>query len=380
MLILLILFYVLFPVVIIYACQKFSALNKVGTVAVAYGAGLILGNLGILPPEAAQAQNIVTMVTVPLSLPLLLFSSNLKSWFRLAPKTMLAMVLGFSGVISTLLSAAWLFRPWLPQTWQVAGMLLGDYVGGTPNLVSVGTALHVDSSLLVLTNAYDIVISTTMFLVLLFVAPSLLQRFLPPFRGAKQHEAHLDTQAEFESYAGVLARATMPQLLGGILLSALILAISGWLSTFVPPSATTATVILSVTTLGVLASLIPTVNKLPHTFQAGLYLILVFSFTVASMAKFEHFQDTNLALPLLIITAVYGSFLSIAALAALFRIDADTTLITITALIFAPPIVPVIAGVIKNKAVILSGLTIGIIGYALGNYLGIFLAYLIASW
>ncbi len=49
-------------------------------------------------------------------------------------------------------------------------------------------------------------------------------------------------------------------------------------------------------------------------------------------------------------------------------------MITSTALIFSPPFVPVVAGAIQNKEVIVSGLTVGIIGYALGNYLGVIVA------
>jgi len=61
-------------------------------------------------------------------------------------------------------------------------------------------------------------------------------------------------------------------------------------------------------------------------------------------------------------------------LSRLFKIDADTVMITSTALICSPPFVPVIAGAIKNKEIIISGLTVGIIGYAVGNYLGFFVA------
>ncbi|MCD6354820.1 MAG: DUF819 family protein [Prolixibacteraceae bacterium] len=51
-----------------------------------------------------------------------------------------------------------------------------------------------------------------------------------------------------------------------------------------------------------------------------------------------------------------------------------TTIIAITALTFSPPFVPAVASALKNKEVIISGLTIGILGYAFGTYLGIILA------
>jgi len=34
-----------------------------------------------------------------------------------------------------------------------------------------------------------------------------------------------------------------------------------------------------------------------------------------------------------------------------------------------------VAGALKNKEIIVSGLTVGIIGYAIGNYIGVLLAF-----
>ena len=64
-------------------------------------------------------------------------------------------------------------------------------------------------------------------------------------------------------------------------------------------------------------------------------------------------------------------------IARIFKIDADTVLISGTALICSPPFVPVAAGAIKNRDVILTGMVVGIAGYAIGNYLGIAVAYLL---
>jgi uncharacterized membrane protein len=64
-------------------------------------------------------------------------------------------------------------------------------------------------------------------------------------------------------------------------------------------------------------------------------------------------------------------------LSALLRVDADTTIITSIAAVYSPPFVPAVAAALKNKDVIVSGLATGIIGYAVGNYLGIALGHLI---
>jgi uncharacterized membrane protein len=55
-------------------------------------------------------------------------------------------------------------------------------------------------------------------------------------------------------------------------------------------------------------------------------------------------------------------------------LNVDDFLVTTTALAMSPPFVPVIAAALKNKKVIIPGLVVGIIGYAVGNYLGVFVA------
>ena len=47
--VLLVIFYFTFPLVIIYLCKKWSFLQKIGAIVLAYGFGLLIGSTGILP-------------------------------------------------------------------------------------------------------------------------------------------------------------------------------------------------------------------------------------------------------------------------------------------------------------------------------------------
>ena len=75
---------------------------------------------------------------------------------------------------------------------------------------------------------------------------------------------------------------------------------------------------------------------------------------------------------------VFGSLLLHTIFAKIFKIDADTMVITSVTYINSPPFVPMIAASMRNKNVLLPGLTIGIVGYALGNYLGLFIFKLLS--
>jgi len=55
--------------------------------------------------------------------------------------------------------------------------------------------------------------------------------------------------------------------------------------------------------------------------------------------------------------------------------NADYYLITTTSFIYSPPFVPIVAAALKNKDVIVTGITVGVVGYIIGNYLGVGLAY-----
>jgi uncharacterized membrane protein len=155
----------------------------------------------------------------------------------------------------------------------------------------------------------------------------------------------------------------------------LILAIGGGLSEIVPKNISMLVAILSITTLGIAASFIKKLKESKHSFDLGMYFILVFSLVVASMADISSFTTFSTHLFYYISFAVFGTLILHVLLSALFKIDRDTVIITSTAFICSPPFVPMIAGVLKNKQIIISGLTIGIIGYAVGNYLGISIAY-----
>ena len=77
------------------------------------------------------------------------------------------------------------------------------------------------------------------------------------------------------------------------------------------------------------------------------------------------------------VPAVAGSLGLHACLCKLARVDADTFMATSVAAVCSPPFVPMLARVLNNPATLFSGMTTGIIGYALGNYLGISLGLLL---
>ncbi|UCG27667.1 MAG: DUF819 family protein [Bacteroidales bacterium] len=154
--IILLLFFILAPVIIIYLEKKFLIIKKAGAVLVCYGVGLIIGNLSILPPGIENYQNLLTNLSIPIALPLILFSLNVKKWLKIAGPALLSPVIGLFTVIGMIVLGYFIFTDEVDESWKVAGMLIGVYTGGTPNMASIKTALEVNQELYLKTHTYDL--------------------------------------------------------------------------------------------------------------------------------------------------------------------------------------------------------------------------------
>lgn len=418
--IVLVLFYFVLPVFLIYLTHISKPLRKVGAVVLAYIIGLVVGNIGIFPRPSsalkeilghkaflpadqlthyfqqgiissndlianhiASIQDTIMTIVIPLAIPLLLFSLDIKRWLKLAKGALFSMFLAFISLLIVIFAGYFFFKNQIDDSWKIAGMLVGIYTGGTPNLAAIATALNVAPNTFILTNTYDMVLGSVCLLFLMTIAQRVFNWFLPHF--ADNHKnfkvKEIESIDDTDNFIGMLTPKGMLQLLKAFSLSALIFAISGGISLLVPKSEQLVTVILSITTLGLVFSTIKSINRIEKTFQLGMYFIIVFSLAVASMGDLRSmFQIDFLNLFLFVALAVFGSMIIHVLLSWIFKVDSDTTIITITALTYSPPFVPVVAGVLKNRDIIISGLTVGILGYAFGNYLGIVIAYLLKGF
>jgi uncharacterized membrane protein len=376
-------FYLITPIIILHLCHRYRWVNKLGAVIIAYIIGLILGNVGLLPriESSASLQDMLTMLTIPLAIPLLLFSLDIRKWFSVAGTTMISMVFAFTGVLTMVFAGFFILREHgIPDIWKVSGMLVGVYTGGTPNLASIKLALDVDETIYVVTHTYDMVIGAFYLLFMLSVGQRFFLKFLPAYRHIDPDTAATGDFDGEDPYWGIFRKEIFIPLMKALGISLLIFAASAGISLLMPDSAQMAVVILLITTLGILASLIPRINRIEKTFELGMYFILVFSIVVASMADIQKFIAASPSILIYVSLAVFGSLLVQVILSKIFKVDVDTLMITSTAFICSPLFVPVVAGALKNREVIVSGLTVGIIGYAVGNYLGVMIAILLKGF
>ncbi len=359
------------PGLTLLAARYVKPVAWVGPVVVCYAAGIVLANLPGVPFVPGVSLS-VSEAAVPLAIPLLLFTTDVPRWMRLARSTLLSFVLACVSAMVSAVVVGSAVAEHSDEWWKMAGMLTGVYTGGTANMNAVGLALGVREETFVLLNTADIVVGAVYLLFLVTVAQRLALLFLPRFQNTAGWDER-GTPGE-----GTSPRPTWAQVRGGalaLLLAVSIAGLSAGVSMGLLGRLDVTLVLLLITTLALAASFKPAVRGLPGSYALGDYALLVFCVAVGTLADASRLQEAGVfvfafcaAVMVLAVVLHFG-------LGALFRIDADTVLITSTATIFGPAFIGPVARALRNRELMVSGVTTGIMGFALGTYLGLAVAW-----
>ena len=370
------------PALVLWLCRRFPLLGKVGPIMVLYAIGMIIGNLPVLPAEIKPLQDMIPNIMVPLAIPMMLFGCTFsRKELRLQVKLCAS---GFLSVCLAVVIGYLFFGRHVEQGAQLGGIMSGMYTGGMVNAAALQAIFRTDSENYILLSSYDIIIS---FLYLVF----LISVGIPMFRrlyGEHKKEISQSDQEEINRqiektkenpYRKLLSREGMRQLGKTLLLTIGIVAVSGGVALLLPEGWFMVVFILLITTLGVVASFFPAVRKLDTSYDAGMYLIYIFSITIASMADFSNLQmEGGVNLLIFLTIAIFGSLALHALFCRLMRVDADSMMVSSVSFINSPPFVPMTSAAMRNKNALVTGLAAGIVGYALGNHFGVLMAKLLS--
>jgi len=372
------LFFLIVPAIVLAACRRFTFLGKIGPILLLYIIGIIAGNLNNTE-GLASIQNVLSSAMIPLAIPLMLFSCSFKKGETRSQ--VLALLTGIVAVCLAVVIGYLIFERKIDDGEKVAGLLTGVYTGGTLNLAALKSMLGVSEETYILLNSYDMVISFIYLVFLMAIGIRLFRKILPVEHRANDMLQDMDyireevSKTSANPYKGLFTKAGMKD--AGFLcgLALLIVGISAGLGLLCGDRWFMIVLILMLTTMGIAASFIPSVRSRKFGYDIGMYLIYVFCIVVASMADLSKMElSSSLNLLAYLTLVIFGSLILQVILARLLRIDSDTMVISSVAFICSPPFVPMMAASMKNKGVLVAGLSIGVIGYAVGNYLG-FLIY-----
>lgn len=380
--------YIVAPVLIIEAFKHWTWAQKIGTVVLAYAVGIILALTGACSFEEGSAaaltfgkvQNLIMSVAVPLAIPLMLFNCDFKLWTKALPKTIWSLVGGITAVVISVISGYFIFRnQGIPEIEKVSAMMTGIYTGGTMNFNALGASLNVDKSVMAIVLAFEMVLTTPYIFFIIGGGYKIFRKVLPyedVTRRGRKDSADIPT-GDVENYRGMFDKKNVGGMFIGLGLSVLILGVGAGLSLLITGKINELIVILTITTLAIIASFFKKVRQLPKTFELGMFFILIFSVIVASLFDIHSINNGAMMIGALVAWIMIVSALVHLLFCRIAKVSGDLFTVGQVALLCSPPFVPPVVGAMKNKKVLLSGIVIGLVGYAIGTYLGVAIAWLL---
>ena len=364
--------------------QRWRWIDKVSPMAILYIIGLLIANTTPWLQQDTQLlelNNLIGNICIPLAIPLMLISCSLSNWST--GKALKAFLSGLVSVLIVTIIGFFLFRGQGDSRIfaQVSAVAVGIYTGGIPNMGAIAQGVGMDQPTYLYVTSYDLIITGLYLVFVICFGKPLFRRLLghdtPPIP-PKDNASITD----IPSYSKFKSHILMP------LIALPIAVVSYLLSTLFHDNMSTPMLILILTTLSIAASFFPFVRQANHdarqhdsqpfAFSLGLYFVYLFCFSIANACDVRQ-MDLAGSLNILwyILFVIFGSLTLQIILAKLLKLDGDTTLVTSVALINSPPFVPLVAALLGNKEIIVLGITVGLLGYMLGNYLGLAVFFLL---
>ncbi len=381
--------YLLFPIIIVSAFHKCKILQRVGTVILAYAVGVIMALTGFVSFEAGTVeaatfgsiQKTIMNLAVPIAIPLMLFNCDFKLWTRSLPKTVMALVGGIVAIFVAVVSGFFVFRNFdVPDIENVAAMMTGIYTGGTMNFNALGAALEVNPTTITLVLTFQMLVTFPFIMFITAGGYKFFRKLLPfPDETVAIDTSKIGKMQEhgIENYGCMLNRKVFPRTMIGLLISVCFLAVGAGLSLLITGKLNELVIILTITTLSILASFSKKVRDLPKTFELGMIFILVFSIVVSSQFDPYNIDTSAITLGCFVLYIMLVSIVTHIIFCRFAKVNGDLYTVAQVGLFCSPPFIPPIVGAMGNKKVLISGIVIGLIGYAVGTYLGVGISYLL---
>ena len=364
-------------IVLIKWVPKIPVLKKISFVPFLFFVPMLFSNFGLIPVKYGLYQPLQSLILY-LAIFFMVATIDVRNIVKAAePKILLLFVCACMGTVLGAVVAWAAFVPIVGKETaaQVSAGATGMYCGGSMNWVAVCDALRVPPSL----NAAAfpaVVMIFSLYLSVILILEGLpagrrLQRWLTTERtGTPSDDAFVQQKAlPLTIFDYILALFAFCS----VYLAAITLEQAFSQYVFIPQ-------VIFLTTFALVLGTCTSFNKLRGLStlgEAALYFLLCVIGAQGNLIETLRQAPILLLLPL-IIAAVHGIVVLFFARA--MKIDLATTCVTSISCIGGAASAPIVAAVFKREALIPIGVLLGSLGYAVGNYLGIYLGYFLIEF
>jgi uncharacterized membrane protein len=338
---------------------------------------IALSNLGVIP-RSSPIYDTFKDFAVPMFIVLMLLDIDIRASLRVSWRGLGVMVLGAFGIVLGAVVAFFLMRSDLPPDTALGfGALAGSWIGGTGNLAAVAESVKTPSEMVGMVVIVDNFVYLVYFPIILTCKrwASGFNRFSKVSQEQIDHVAQAAAAVEKKKHE--VQFRDLLTLLGWAFLAILT---ANYLAGLLPEVGKVLTektwAMLLVTTFGVMLSSTP-LKKVPGTEPLAMTFVYI---TMTMIGASADLRNLGGAWWFLVAggVCILVHFAVVILAARLFRVDVSMAATASVAAVGGAASAPVAAGYHREELVPVS-IMLALIGYALGNYLGVLTAEL-CSW
>ena len=331
----------------------------------------LCSNLGLIPDDAPLYGATVGFA-VPFAVCVILFTVRLSDIRDAGMPMLVAFVLAAIGTVLGVVVASLALDPLLAKvladdSWKIAGPYTGTYIGGSLNFFALWTGLEIGRpDLLAAANAVDNLTLFPLYATWMIVPALLAGKYVVAARWQPHHSA--GAEAAPENAKAPLEPAQVATL---VFLAVAVMAVSSWLkAAFIDAVAPAVPTILVITTLALVLGQFPAVRRLGGAWEIGDLAFWLFFAAVGAMIDIYQAVVLSPVLFLYVLVIMTVHFTWVYGIGRLLRMDLGVLTIASVATKAGPPLILPVAEAKGWRHLVLPGVILGMLGYAIGNYVG----------
>lgn len=375
--------WMLWAIIIVWATislfleQRYKWASTISGAIIALVGAMLLSNFKVIPTSSLVYDTVWDFI-VPLSIPLLLFSSNiLKIWKESRRLLFIFMIASVGTMIGTVVAFLTL-NQWIPYLSKIGAMMTGSYIGGGVNFAALSSKFQTPGDMVSSTVVADNSVMALYFILLIAIPsmPWIKKYFTTNYKA----ETTPETQQSFWQPKKIQLLDIAFSMASAIALVAISFKIAELIQLWVPKSNLILTIIVSffgdsyllLTTLTLIVVAIwgDFFEKLAGASEIGTFLIYIFFVVIGTPASFATIITTApLLFVFVIIILIFNLGLSLI-LGKLFKFKIEEILLASNATAGGPTTAAALAIGKGWSGLVGPILIIGTLGYVIGNYAG----------
>ena len=381
--------------------RRVPAAGTLGASLLALILGALLSNTGVVP-ATSPVYDLIAGPGTMLAIAWLLLAVNVGDLKTAGPRMLGAFGLALAGTALGAFVGALVFADFLGEnTWRLAGTLTGTYSGGSLNFVAVGTGVGLPAQLFAGATAAD-ALTTGLWLGACLLLPIWLARFYPAVPdaatrplgprgdateggGGEPRESTRDERLARHPFFRTAALSTLDLAIlaavGLVLLAAAeatATGLAGWAEAgAIPGWVGSIPAVLWLTTFALIAGHTPGLARRAGALQLGNLALHFFFVVIGIWSRVSEIVAVGVEVFLytLLVVGVHG--VVVYGVGRLVRMDPGSLAVASQAAVGGPSSALAVAVSRRWPGFVLPGIIVGLVGYAVGNYLGFGVAYLV---